>query len=161
MQSQPQKDLIKRGADLGDTGSLLVLTIILSGIGFILMPIALRRLSKAYGNGTLWRNTLIAIIALFIAGIFGRAVAVAPASIGDPVIIAMALVSYAFALLYGWLIRSAFNELRMLSGIEEFGKAAWWNWLGAILSIVIVGIALIWIGYYHARRGFKKLESQQ
>ena len=157
----PQKDLIKRGADLGETGALLILTIILSPIGAILWLIALRRLSKAYGSKTIWRNTLIAIIANVFAFLFGSIASAVPVSIGVPVIIAMILASYAFTLLSGWLMRSVFNELRTLSNIEEFGKTAKWFWLGAILSIVIVGIILIWVGYYHARRGFKKLANQQ
>ena len=130
------------------------------------MPIALRRLSKAYGNGAIWRNTLYAIltvvasIALFIpfAFLLGSSGYVSSSSAFAGVLIPYMFV---FSTIIGWFLRKAYNELKVSSGIDDFGETARWILIGAILYAIGIGIIFIWIAHYYARRGFKKLESPQ
>ena len=161
MQSQPQKDLVRDGADFGALGSLFMLTLILAPAGLILLLIALYKLSRAYGNKAIWRNMLYAFIVrlpiyvLLILIVLAGLILPLSIIIFDPYLYPLEAVS-------GWFMRRSFNELKVSSNVEEFGKTAMWIWLGALTSIIpIVGIALAWIGYYHARKGFKELENLQ
>lgn len=158
--SQSQKELIESGASWGETGSFLILTIVLSTIGSILIPIAMYRLSKAYENKAIWINTFYAIltvvasIVLFIPLAFFLGISVS----SDIFIIAYLFV---FSTITGWFLRRAYNELKISSGIEDFGETARWILIGAMLYAVGIGFIFIWIAHYYARRGFKKLENIQ
>ena len=159
------RSLARSGAYLGDISSLLVLTIILSGIGFILMPIALRRLSRAYGNGAIWRNTFYAIltvvasIALFIPFTLLLGISGYTPSNGA-FIRALILYVFVFSTITGWFLRKAYRELDLAGSVEEFSKAARWILIGAILYAIGIGIIFIWIAHYYARRGFRELEER-
>ena len=64
-----------------------------------------------------------------------------------------------FTLISGWFIKNTFNALRGSSGVEDFGKTAKWYWIGAILSIIGVGLILIIVAYAYAILGFRKLKT--
>ena len=163
-----KRDLIKSGANTGYIGSILTLAVITSVFGIPLVLSAMRRLSKAYRNKAMWKGALYATITFYILFIFAIAVnrtgnlnGVNYASIYNAHYVIYDVIGYIFILIYGWFMKNAFNELRKMSDIEHFGRAALLNWIGAILTIVVVGIILIWISYLYAMLGFRKLKNLQ
>ena len=163
------------GAGLGATGSLLVLTILLSPIGAILLLIAMHRLSKSLNDRLVWRYTLYSLligiasigalipVSILLATYLGvNAFSRTPPTLAYNIAYAATLATiYPFAIGSGYYWKRAFTELARASGIERFNNAAKWVWYGVLTSIVpIVGSVLSWIGYYHAYKSFKALEGR-
>ncbi|MCG2880656.1 MAG: DUF996 domain-containing protein [Vulcanisaeta sp.] len=173
-------DEIKSAGTLGLVGVILMLVGlipqagVLSVVGLILVLIALNKLSKAYGNDAIWRNTLYG----FITGIIGVVVLVAavfaylmpmlalhalpmiPYGFGMKFLvffIVLFIIAYVFVVLEYRFFRNAYRELARSSGINDFNDAAKWYWRGALLFIIIVGAILILIGHVYALLGYNKL----
>ena len=160
---------IKSAGTLGFVGSILMFIPYVSIVGYILVLIALNKLSKAYGNGAIWRNALYALITAIVGSvlftfalfaILGATSSLYYMGLNIGVIglfIAIFIVAYIIILISGRFMRNTYNELGRSSGVEDFNKAARWYWLGAILSIIIVGSILYIVANVYAILGYNKL----
>ncbi len=159
---------IRSAGTLGFVGSILMLIPYVSIIGDILVLIALNRLSRAYGNNAIWSNALYALITAIVGGVVlalilaGTAylslIYMGPGALSRAgMAIVFFIVFYIIILISGFFLRSAYNELSRSSGVSDFGSAARWYWLGAILTIIIVGIILYIVADIYAILGYSKL----
>ncbi|MGC8607184.1 MAG: DUF996 domain-containing protein [Vulcanisaeta sp.] len=159
---------IKSAGTLGFVGSILMFIPYVSIIGDILVLIALNKLSKAYGNNAIWSNALYALVTAIIGGIIlafafaGTAylslIYLGPSALSRlGMFIVVFVVFYIIILISGLFMRNAYNELSRSSGVEDFGSAARWYWLGAILTIIIVGFILYIVADIYALLGYSKL----
>jgi uncharacterized membrane protein len=176
-------DEIKSAGTFGFVGVILMLVGlipqagVLSVVGLILVLIALKKLSKAYGNDAIWRNALYG----FITGIIGVVVLVvavfaylmpmlalhvlpmiapSPYGFGTSLLvffIVLFIIAYVFIVLEYRFFRDAYRELARSSGINDFNDAAKWYWYGALLFIILVGGILILVGDVYALLGYNKL----
>lgn len=121
--------------------------------------IAIKSLSKAFNNPAIWRNALYAVITavvgtvVLVASIFALlfGIPLMPIPMKDDlypllVIGAIFVVDYVFLILSGRYYKNLYNELANSNGISEFRDAARLTWLGALLSIIIVGAFLMLVG---------------
>jgi uncharacterized membrane protein len=122
-------------------------------------------LSKAYNDESIWKNTLYAVIfgiigiiasgitlvSLFFGGIFtstalgvGDATGIIGLIAGLIIFLAIAFVFYLLEAIY---IRRAFDTLATKSGVGLFRTGGLLLLIGAILTIFIVGLFLIFIAW--------------
>jgi uncharacterized membrane protein len=71
------------------------------------------------------------------------------------------VIGFILALLAVKHIRNCFNALAECSGENLFNTAATLIWVGALLTIIGVGIFLIWIGFIIAAIGFFTLKNNR
>ena len=152
---------------MGGIGSIfLVLPIpFLSIVGIILVLVGMRTLSSAYNDESIWKNTLYAVIfgiigiiasgltlaSLFFGGIFAGVELGFEAGLGAfgfiAGILVFLVVAFIFYLLEAIYIRRAFDTLSAKSGVGLFKTGGLLLLIGAILTIVLVGLFLIFIAW--------------
>lgn len=159
---------------IGGIGSiLLVLAIVpsvgpvLSIVGFILLLLALRYVSRSVQQPAIFQNALYAVV----IGIIGAVVAIVvggatlfaalgggftgPVTDGfvpDPFsfiagILVALLVAWIFAIASSFFLRRAFNQTGDALGIKLFKTAGLLVFIGAILTIVLVGAIISLVAY--------------
>jgi uncharacterized membrane protein len=125
----------------------------------------MKNLSTAYNDPSIWKNTLYAVIfgiigivassltlfSLFFGGIFastdlGVADTAGIAGFFAGLIIFL-VVAFIFYILEAIYIRRAFDSLANRSGVSLFRTGGMLLLIGAILTIVIVGLFLIFIAW--------------
>jgi uncharacterized membrane protein len=157
---------------------LLILSIVpyagavLGIIGAILLLVGLKGLATYYKDNQIYDNALMGVIFLII-GLVVVAVAVFGAIIlfisvvgvvGGVVILVIGLiVAFVFYVLAATRLRETFNTLALKSGEQSFSTAGTLLWWGAILTIIFVGVILIFIAWIFATIAFfsMKLQPQQ
>jgi uncharacterized membrane protein len=125
----------------------------------------MKNLSQAYNDESIWKNTLYAVIfgiigiiasgfsllSLFFGGIFAGAALGLGNATGIIGLIAgliiFLVVAFIFYLLEAIYIRKAFDSLANRSGVGLFRTGGLLLLIGAILTIVIVGLFLIFIAW--------------
>lgn len=156
---------VESSKTLGGVGALLVaigtFIPLLALVGIILVLIALKQLADNYKDNDIFQNGLygfifgiIGIIALtlvIIGLIFGLAIfPVAPGigalSIIGGVIIALVL-AFIFNLLSAFFYRKSFTILAQKTGENMFDTAGLILLIGAILTIILVGIILTFVAW--------------
>ena len=172
----------------GEGSILLLLSIvpyagwILGIIGAVLLVRAMKELSNYYQDEAIYQNSLTGIkfyiVALVAAGVGIAALVIGIGTAtgfkyttgftptpgfgaGLVVFLGGIVVAFIFYLLATSLLRKTFNTLAERSGEKSFktaGKLLWW---GAILTIVFVGIVLIFIAWIFATIGFFTMKSRQ
>jgi uncharacterized membrane protein len=158
---------IESGKNLAGIGSIFLVIPVpfLSIVGIIMVLIGMKNLSKAYNDESIWKNTLYAVIfgiigiiasgltlvSLFFGGIFtstalaeGDATGIIGLITG---LILFLVVAFIFYLLEAIYIRKAFNSLANKSGVGLFRTGGLLLLIGAILTIFIVGLFLIFIAW--------------
>lgn len=169
---------VKSAGTLGLVGIVLMLisltpyTSILNIAGLILVLIALYKLSRAYGNEAIWRNALYSVVAgivgvgviaiaviAYLMSMFMHAPLMNPVPIGNGYLgfVIGVIAAYVLIVIEYYFLRGAYRELARSSGVEDFNKAAWWYWRGALLLIVLVGAIFIIIGHVYALLGYNRL----
>lgn len=148
---------------LGGIGAILVAIgsffPILSLVGIILVLVAMKRFAEHYNEPRIFDNALygfvfgiigiVAAIFVFFMGIFTGAF------FAFPVIIIVALVvMFAFFLLQAIYYRNAFNILSEKSGEKMFETAGLLLLIGAVLTIILVGLVLLLVAWILAAVGF-------
>jgi uncharacterized membrane protein len=147
---------------LGGIGSILMLLMlvpyagpVLSIIGFILVLVAVKYISDHTGDRLIFNNYLIAVIigiisaivaaVMGVAGIFGS---LGLLLTGGPIatlagmiatLIAMLVVIWILGIIAAIFIRRSFNSIATTLNVKMFSTAALLYFIGAILTIVIVG----------------------
>ena len=158
---------LESGKNLAGIGSIFLVIPVpfLSIVGIIMVLVGMKNLSKAYNDESIWKNTLYAVIfgiigivasgvtlvSLFFGGIFAGAAL----ELGDATglvgliagLIIFLVVAFIFYLLEAIYIRRAFDTLANRSGVGMFRTGGMLLLIGAILTIVLVGLFLIFIAW--------------
>ena len=132
-------------------------------VGIILVLVGMKNLSEAYHDESIWKNTIYAVIfgiigivasgltlgSLFFGGIFtglalGNETGIAGFFLG---IIIFLVIAFVFYLLEAIYIRKAFDSLATRSGVGLFRTGGLLLLIGAILTIALVGLFLIFVAW--------------
>jgi uncharacterized membrane protein len=158
---------LESGKNLAGIGSIFLVIPVpfLSIVGIIMVLVGMKNLSKAYNDESIWKNTLYAVIfgiigiiasgvtlvSLFFGGIFASTAL----EVGDATgvigliagLIIFLVIAFVFYLLEAIYIRRAFDSLANKSGVGLFRTGGLLLLIGAILTIFIVGLFLIFIAW--------------
>ena len=172
----------------GEGSILLLLSLvpyagwILGIIGVILLLRGLKELSNYYQDEEIYKNSLTGvkyyIIALVAAAVAIAAITIGIASatsftfttgfvptvgfgVGLIAFFAGIIVAFVFYILATLNLRKTFNTLAQKSGETSFATAGTLLWVGAILTIILVGLILILIGWIFATVGFFTMKPKQ
>ena len=172
----------------GEGSILLLLSLvpyagwILGIIGIVLLMRGMKELSYYYQDEKIYRNSLtglkyyiIAIIAIAVAGA-AMAIGVWSATgftfttnfafnaafgVGLIVFLAGLVTAFVFYMLAATHLKTTFNTLAQQSGEQSFNTAGSLLWWGSILTILGVGLLLIFIAWVFATIGFFTMKSRQ
>jgi uncharacterized membrane protein len=146
-------------------------------VGVVLLLRAMREFANYYQDNDIYKNSLtgvkyyiIALIALAVAGagfivgfvfidfntVFGIG-----SALGLAVGIAFLVVAFVFYVLASVHLRRTFNTLSQKTGEHSFETAGTLLWVGSILTILFVGLLLIFIAWIFAVVGFFTMKSPQ
>jgi uncharacterized membrane protein len=172
----------------GEGAILLLLSLIpyagwiLGIIGVILLIRGMKELSNYYQDEEIYKNSLTGvkfyIIALVAAGVAIAAITVGVGSatgftfstdfvltvgfgVGLAAFLAGIIVAFVFYVLATMHLRRTFNALAQKSGEASFTTAGNLLWWGAILTIILVGLVLIFVAWIFATIGFFTMKSRQ
>ena len=167
-----RRETVRGAARLGLVGSVLVLTMVLAPVGGVLLLIAMRGLSRGFGDGLVWRYALYSLL----VGVAGVAVLIAtsiliatymginplyptPNTTTYNIAYAITVATlYPFTIGSNYFWKKALTELATTSHIEGFNTTAKWVWYSALTGIIPIAAAILaWIAYYHAWKSFKTL----
>ena len=174
---QYSKTLAMEGSILLILGLVPYVGWVLGIIGIILLLRGLKEFANYYQDNEIYQNSLtgvkyyiVALIALAIAGA-GFAVGFVtngfPATVGIANILGIAVgiaflvVAFVFNVLAATHLKRTFYTLAEKSGEHSFATAGTLLWLGAILTIVVVGVLLIFIAWIFAVVGFSTMRGPQ
>jgi uncharacterized membrane protein len=137
---------------LAGIGSLILGTI----VGIILFMIGMKGLSEHYKDKRIYDGLITGGVLLIVSWIlfFVGASFIWVFFIGIPIIIA----AFVLAILSVKYVRNCLHALADQSGENMFRTAGTLIWIGALLSIILVGFILIWVGFIIAAVGFFTLK---
>jgi uncharacterized membrane protein len=164
MSVEPGKSLAGIGALLMVIGTFVPF---LGIVGLILMLVGMKNLSEYYKDQSIFQNALYALIfgiigiaalAFIIVGLifggsllgisFGPAGGITGGLIGFFVGIILALVvAFVFYILLAVYLRRSFDSLADKTGVGLFRTAGLLLFIGAILTIILVGLILIFVAW--------------
>lgn len=135
----------------------------LSLVGIILLLVGLRDLAQHYNDNSIFQNGLYAVI-FGLIGIVAAGVILVSFFLGGfllgggflglaGIILALVIV-FIFYILMAVYFRRAFDSLANKSGQGMFRTAGLLLFIGAILTIVIIGLVLIFIAWILATAAF-------
>ncbi len=146
--------------------------------GYVLFMIAMYQLSKYYCEPGIFRNLLYALIIQIVLGVVisvgmfgftlsavGRAVQTStPTTSVTPVFLSiiilalvLVLVSVVIGIVCALLYKRAFDKLAEKSGVDNFKTTGLLYLIGTILTVIGVGVIIIWIAWIFAAMGYHKL----
>jgi uncharacterized membrane protein len=145
--------------------------------GYILFMVSMYQLSKYYGEPAIFKNLLYALIIQVILGVVisvgifaftaSAASRVMPTSTATSVsstflsiiilTLVLVLVSVVIGIVCALLYKRAFDNLAEKSGVDNFKTTGLLYLIGTILSVIGVGVIIIWIGWIFAAMGYHKL----
>jgi len=161
---------LESGKNLAGIGSIFLVIPVpfLSIVGIIMVLIGMKNLSRAYNDESIWKNTLYAVIfgiigiiasgltlvSLFL-GVIPYSSTYSVVGVGDTVgftgfitgIILFLVVAFIFYLLEAIYIRRAFDSLANKSGVGLFRTGGLLLLIGAILTLFVVGLFLIFVAW--------------
>ncbi len=167
---------------------LLFVVGVIAFAGLVLFVIAMHRLSQYYNEPSIFKNTLYAFIINIVTGITFVAIEIAlignltrnitqtttqttaytPIQTAPPTVnflvqyiialIVLAVVALVLGIISSVLYLRAFNKLGEKSKVDNFKTAGRLYLIGTVLTIVGVGILLIWIAWIFAALGFNSLK---
>ncbi len=148
---------------------LLILSIVpfLGIVGIILFLLGIKGLASYYQSNEIYQDSVTGVI-YYIIAVVAAAVAVISLATGLSIIGVVffflgLIVAFIFYVLAAGRLRKTFELLAQKSGDHSFSTAGTLLWWGAILTIVFVGLILIFIAWIFATIGFfsMKLQPQQ
>lgn len=141
---------------------------VLGIIGIILLMIAIKGFSTYYNDPAMYQNAFTGIIYYIIAAI-AAAIAVGSLTLGIAsifllglgivIFIAALVVAFIFYVLAASRLRRTFDDLAQKTGEGSFHTAGTLLWWGAILTIIFVGLILIFIAWIFAVIGFFSMKT--
>jgi len=172
----------------GEGSILLILSIVpyvgwvLGIIGAILFLKGVKELANYYQDNEIYQDSLTGV-KFYIIALIAAAVAIAAVVIGigtatgykftsgfTPTVgfglgiaafFVALIVAFIFYILAASHLRRTFNTLAQKSGEQSFATAASLLWWGSILTIMVVGLLLIFIAWIFAVISFFSMKSQQ
>ncbi len=157
---------LESGKTLGGIGALLMVigsfVPFLSLVGIILLLVGLKHLADYYGDSGIFQNALygfifgiIGIIAgafVVLSLVFGLAIISPTPDLADPLaflggIILALIVVFIFYLLTAIFYKRSFDILSEKTGEKMFGTAGLLLLIGAVLTIIIIGLLLMFIAW--------------
>jgi uncharacterized membrane protein/ribosomal protein L40E len=140
---------------LGGIGSILEIIPVASIVGYILTLIAVKFVSDEVQDGTIFNDMIYAVVAGIVGvGVgafilfFGAISSVFTLGVGALVGVAAFLVIAWIALLVSSLfIRRAFGKIADRLNVGTFRTAGTLYFVGAILTIVLVGVIILFVAY--------------
>ncbi len=173
----------------GEGSILLLLSLvpyagwILGIIGVVLLLRGMKELSNYYQDEKIYQDSLTGV-KFYIVAIIAAAVAISAIVVGVGSATGFSFVTGNFALTVGFGIgliaflgglviafifyvlatnhlRRTFNSLAQKSGEASFTTAANLLWWGALLTIIVVGLLLIFVAWIFATIGFFTMKSRQ
>jgi len=173
----------------GEGAILLLLSLvpyagwILGIIGIVLLLRGMKELSNYYQDEKIYQDSMTGvkyyIIAIIAAGVAIAAMTIGVWSatgftfttesfvptvafgVGLAAFLAGVIIAFVFYVLASSHLRKTFNTLAQKSGESSFATAGILLWLGAILTIILVGLVLIFIAWIFATIGFFTMKSRQ
>jgi uncharacterized membrane protein len=154
---------------------------VLAIVGVVLLVIGMKELSKYYQDQNVYQNTLtgvkfyvVAVVAA-AAAIVAVMIGVASATdftfknfvptvgfgVGVAALLAGLVVAFVFYILAASHLKRALDSLAQKSGESSFATAGTLLWIGSILTIVLVGLVLIFVAWIFATMGFFSMKSRQ
>ena len=133
-------------------------------IGVILLLMGIRGLANYYQDNEIYQNSLTGVV-YYIVALISAAVAIAALAIGAVfglgiVVFVLALIgAFIFYILAATRLRAALSALGQKSGEHMFETAGLLLFIGAILTIVLVGILLILIAWIFATIAFFSIKA--
>ena len=140
---------------LGEIGSILEIIPLLSVVGYILVLISVKLISDEVRDGRIFNDMVIAVVAgivgvaaggfiLVFSGIFGIFTAGLSVLFGAFGVLAVVWVALIVSSIF---VRRAFNEIATKLNVGTFRTAGTLYFIGAILTIVLVGLVILFIAY--------------
>jgi uncharacterized membrane protein len=150
---------LESGKTLAGIGSILQFVPI---VGLILLILGTKDVAEHYKDDSIYQHILkggifsvIGTICSYIGLFFIATI------IGWLIGIVVLIVAFVFMLLSATNFKKAFNVLADRSGENLFRTAATLVWIGAILTIIVFGLFLMFIGFIIAGVAFFTLKSTQ
>ncbi len=171
----------------GEGSVLLLLSLVpyvgwvLGIVGVVLLLRGMRELSSYYQDDRLYRDTWTGVKYLIIA-IVAAAVATAAALIGFysatgfvagqftptvtfgfglAIFLAGLIAAFVFYIFAASHLRRTFNSLAQKTGEPSFATAGTLLWVGALLTIIVVGLLLIFVAWIFTTIGFFTMKSRE
>ena len=156
---------LESGRTLGGIGALLMVigsfVPFLSIVGIIFLLVGLRRLADYYKDDSIFQNALYGLIFMIIGIVaaafvmltllFGLSIIPQAPSIGPLAFLGGSIVAlvvgFIFYLLAAIFYRRTFDTLAEKTGVKMFGTGGLLLLLGAVLTIIIIGLLLIFIAW--------------
>ena len=180
---QYSKTLAMEGSILTILGLIPTWGWVLGIIGIILLLRSLKEFANYYQDNEIYQNALtgvkyyiVALIALAVSGggfavgfinrdfssftNFVNSIGVGNA-VGIALGIAFLIVAFVFYVLAATHLRKTFNTLAQKTGEHSFETAATLLWVGALLTIIGVGVILLFVAWIFAVIGFFTMKSPQ
>lgn len=142
---------------------------ILGIIGAVLLLSGIRGLATHYQNEEIYQNALTGVIyyviALIAFGIADAALVIGAASVfglglGIIALILGWLIAFVFYVLAALKLRRSFDSLAQKSGENSFATAGTLLFWGAILTIIVVGVIILFIAWIFATIAFFSMKAQ-
>ena len=179
---QYSKTLAMEGSILITLGLIPYVGWVLGIVGIVLLLRAMKEFANYYQDNSIYQNSLtgikfyiVALIALAVAGAgfvvgfvfngFANNGSLAAFGIGNAlglaVGVAFLVIACVFYVLAATHLRKTFDTLAQKTGEHSFVTAATLLWLGAWLTLIGVGVLLLFIAWIFAVIGFFTLKSPQ
>ena len=120
-----------------------------------------------YQDNEIYQNALTGVIYYIIAlvavgaAVIGFTIGFFTLGLGFILGIAGLVVAFVFYILAASHLRTTFKDLAQKSGEQSFNTAGMLLWWGAILTIIFVGLILIFIAWIFAAIGFFSMKTTQ
>jgi uncharacterized membrane protein len=139
---------LSRAKLLGGVGSILVFIPFASVVGYVLLVVAVRDVSKHLQDGRIFRNIVVAA-GTGIVGALAAAYAIFEAGGAGLSSTGSALlglfVAWVFLVASGVFLRRSYGTMAQRLGVRNFGRAATLYLVGAGLTIIALGLILLFV----------------
>jgi uncharacterized membrane protein len=160
---------LSQAKTLGGIGAILTLLLLLPGVGFVLVIVgwilillALKNVSEVVNDRSIFNNAMIsailAIVSFAVLGIFvvgailgfiglGSAGASAASSVFGLIagLVAGLVVGWILLIVSAYFLWQAFKGVSAKTNVGLFGTAALIYFIGAILTVILVGFLLLFV----------------
>ena len=159
---ESSKNLAGIGAILLMLGFIPAAGVVIGIIGVILLLVGIKGLANYYQDNEIYQNAFtgvifyvialiaaaVSIVGLVFGGVFGGlAAGFVGFGVGLAIFIGALVIAFMFYVIAAMRLRRAFSTLAQKSGEHLFETAGFILFIGAILTIVVVGLALILVAW--------------
>lgn len=163
---------------LGGIGAILLFIPFVSIVGLVLVLVAMKYVSDATNDPSIWDNTLYAVILTIIGTVVGIVFFILPLMgygiitggfspgfpfdlFGSIILIAGLAVIWVFVLIAAVFWKRSLDSTAAHTNVEIFATAGLLYLIGAALVIIVVGIFLVFVAHILLIVGFFTLPEEQ